>query len=164
MRLLFILSVVASVYVMTAPESFAQKSSKGYASEESEKIKEALDGFKAIIGSDPNSYALKALCMPLAPVLKTECEEKVNEVAILYRNAVTLLKDQPEKVDALPDVYTGQYKRARMADMAVTDQIGRARFQITYVSFLMWYIKCFPLPTVGNVPLQVPSGAVGAPQ
>ena len=50
--------------------------------------------------------------MPLETSLKLVCLEKAEEVTKLYKNAVILLKDQPEKVGALPDVYAGHYKKA----------------------------------------------------
>ncbi len=142
--------------LITGNPGFAQN--QKYASEESARIKELLDRYQSVFGPAGSSEgaALAALCMTLDPVPKAECLEKVKFVTRLYRNAVTLLKDQPEKIDALPEVYNGHYKRARVSDMAVTDQIGMATFQYTYVSFLMWYIQCYPLPYIGKVPLEVP--------
>jgi hypothetical protein len=165
MRILYlsVLALVCGCIATTA--SFAQNA-QGYASEESKQIKESLDLYQGIFGRNGsiNGAGLNVFCMPLDAPLKLVCLEKADEVTKLYRNAVILLKDQPEKVGALPDVYSGHYKSGRMADMAVTDQIGKARFQYTFVAFLMWYVQCHPLPTIGKVPLQVQPGPVEAPR
>jgi hypothetical protein len=148
--------------LITGTTGFAQK----YASEESARIKDLLDRYQAVFGPAGSSEgaALSALCMTLDAVPKAECLEKAKFVTRLYRNSVTLLKDQGEKIDALPEVYNGHYKRARVSDMAVTDQIGMATFQYAYISFLMWYIQCYPLPHVGKVPLEVPLNGSGDSQ
>ena len=149
-----LLSLLATMCVLvTATASFAQS----YASDESKAIKDALDRFQSVFGTAPEGVALAAMCNSLGDaVLRTEYNEKAKDVARLYRNAVTLLKDQPAHIEALPNVYSGHYKRGRVSDMSVTDQIGMASFQYTYISFLMWYIKCFPLPSVSRVPLEQP--------
>ena len=159
MRILYLSLLAIASVLATECSGFAQ----GYASEDSARIKASLDRYNAVFGSPgPNEgAALMALCNPLAEVPKAECLEKVKVVARLYRNAMTLLKDQPEKIDALPDVYNGHYKRGRVSDMSVTDQIGMANFQYTYVAFLTWYVQCYPLPTVGKVPLTVPPDPPG---
>ena len=154
MRNLYLSLSALVCLLFTGSSIFAQ----GYASDESAKIKEALDRYQAVFGSPgPNEgAALVALCMSLGEaIVRTECLEKVKVVSRNYRKAVTLLKDQPEKVDALPDVYNGHYKRGRMSDMAVTDQIGMASFQYTYVAFLMWYVQTYPLPNISKVPLEI---------
>ena len=161
MRILYLSLLALICGFITATASFAQNV-QGYASDESKQIKEALDLYQGIFGRNGsiNGAGLNVFCVPLEPVLKLICLEKADEVTKLYKNAVILLKDQPEKVGALPDVYAGHYKSGRMHDMAVTDQIGKARFQYTFIAFLMWYIQCHPLPAIGKVPLQVQPGPV----
>jgi hypothetical protein len=162
MRNSFLSLLVFVCGLVTESASFAQ----GYASEDSVRIKEALERYQAVFGPPTSSEgpALAALCMSLGDApLRAECIDKARVVTRLYKNAVILLKDQPEKIDALPDVYSGQYKRGRMSDMSVTDQIGMASFQYSYVAFLMWYVQCYPLPHISKVPLEVPpSGSSSA--
>jgi hypothetical protein len=155
---LYILVIVFALVFASA--GFAQQSREGYSSEVSEKIARSLKSYQAIFGP-VGPAALSALCMPLAQPLQEECKIKVEDVTRLFRNTVTLLKDQPEKVDALPDVYEKQYKRGQMSNMSVTDQISWARFQYAYIGFLTWYVKCYPLPAVDNIPLRFPHGPVG---
>jgi hypothetical protein len=156
------LCAVIIVLSLVSSAGFAQRSSQGYSSETSERIASSLRNYHAIFGTDPRAttYALKALCVPLAPAFKAECETKVDEVTKLFRNTETLLDGPPKWVDALPDVYEKQYKRGAMANMSVTDQINWARFQYAYVAFLTWYVNCYQLPAVDNVPLGFPAGPV----
>ncbi|HXF87778.1 MAG TPA: hypothetical protein VNK48_05435 [Xanthobacteraceae bacterium] len=167
MRIVDLCAVIVALSLASSA-GFAQQSRDGYASETSERIARSLRNYHAIFGTDPRAttYALKALCMPLAPTFKTECETKVDEVTKLFRNTETLLDAQPKRVDALPDVYERQYKRGTMANMAITDQINWARFQYAYVAFLTWYVNCYPLPAIDNAPISFPFDAIekrGAP-
>ncbi len=151
------LCMVIIALSLASSASLAQ-SREGYSSETSERIARSLKNHLAIFGTDPRAttYALKALCMPLAPAFKAECETKVDDVTKLFRNAETLLDGQPKRVDALPDVYERQYKRGAMANMSVTDQINWARFQYAYIAFLTWYVNCYPLPAIDNAPVIFP--------
>lgn len=161
MRIVGLCTVIIALS-LAGSASFAQQSRDGYASETSERIARSLKNHLAIFGTDPRAttYALKALCMPLAPTFKAECETKVDEVTKLFRNTETLLDGQPKRVDALPDVYERQYKRGAMANMSVTDQINWARFQYAYIAFLTWYVNCYPLPSIDNAPVSFPAGPI----
>jgi len=156
------LFLVIIAFALTSTTSFAQPSRDGYASETSEIIAKSLKDYQAIFGPPGGRAAvLNALCAPLAQPLRAECEMKVDEVTKLFRNTEVLLDGQPKRVDSLPDVYKQQYRRGAMANMSVTDQINWARFQYAYIAFLTWYVGCYPLPAIDNIPLTVPPGPVG---